>query len=600
MEAIVGARVLVVDDDSTCLTIISAMLRSLGHEVVTAKNPLDALCTLRSKHDLFGLVLSDVHMPEMSGLELQKQVIEEFAMPVVLMSSDDRRDLMLKALENGAIFFILKPIQVDDLKNLWQLAITGRKKGKSTIVSVEAGDAFKGLQGEHFSPDDSNFSVPSNDLHKYERRYLKRKASDEVGDDANGNKVLCLNPKKQKVVWTISLHNRFLEAIEKIGFNQAVPKKILQHMKVRGLTRDHKYRMFLKRASAGTSSSDHERSWKEKPLGSKHVVSRRQFLGPNFQDKGLKTFAHLNLDPRSPLRVVSNFLPQVGYGQLQQWSSHCDIQPQLFGGPGDAIIPTNSNFEMMGMEGSSGVQLYGGHFANETTFGMQLPQQNWNLLNQCSDIHIASSNQDINGMPLGFARASSNAYLGTCAMENNLDNTNLQNFQQNLETKVQAENVSNLACLSKLQSELEKHVRSSTVDLSEFDGLSFMELLDDGNGGVAHNNLFGLPDQEIPQCGFLAESSLLKESQELQGLDKGPSDDQILPLYGHGQGPENTNSPIVPEPIEASPFLCKLRLLCSVRTFKISKIFCQPLMTSEKLQLFPAKNGHTFFCFALQ
>lgn len=554
MEAIIGARVLVVDDDSTCLTIISAKLRSLGHEVVTAKNPLDALCTLRSKRDLFGLVLSDVHMPEMSGLELQKQVAEEFAMPVVLMSSDDKRDLMLKALQNGAIFFILKPIQVDDLRNLWQLAITGRK-GKSTIASVEAGDAFKGLQSKHFSPD-SNFFLPSNDLLKYERKYLKRKASDEDGDDANGNKGLCLNPKKQKVVWTISLHNRFLEAIEKIGFNKAVPKKILQHMKVPGLTRDHvashlqKYRLFLKRASAGTSSSDHERSWKEKPLGSKHVVSRRQFLGPNVQDEGLKSFAHLKLEPRSPLGVSYNFLPQVGYGQLQPWSSHCHVQPQLFSGAGDVVIPTSSNFEMMGMEGFSGVQLYGGLSANEATFGMQLPQQNLNLLNQCSDIHIASSNQDINGIPLGFAGVSSNAYLGTCAMENNLGSTNLQSFQQNLETNVQAENVSNLAGLSELQSELEKHVGSSNVDLSEFDGLSFMELLDDGDGGVTHNNFFGLPDQEILQCGFLAESSLLMESRELQGLNKGPSDDQILLLYGHGEGSENTNSPNVPEPIE--------------------------------------------------
>ncbi|KAL9267820.1 Two-component response regulator ARR12-like protein [Drosera capensis] len=520
MEAIVGARVLVVDDDSTCLAIISAKLRSLGHEVSTTKNPLDALCTLCSKHNLFGLVLSDVHMPEMSGLELQKQVAEEFAMPV-------------------------------------------------------------------------------------------RKASDEDGDDANGNKGLCLNPKKQKVFWTISLHNRFLEAIEKIGFNKAVPKKILQHMKVPGLTRDHKYRLFLKCASAVTSSSDHERSWKEKPLGSKHVVSCRQFLGPNFQDEGLKSFAHLNLEPRSPLGLSYNFLPQVGYGQLQPWSSHCNVQPQLFGGAGDVIIPTSSNFEMMGMEGFSGVQLYGGLSANEATSGMQLPQQNLNLLNQCSSIHIASSNQDINGMPLGFAGASSNANLGTCAMENNLGSTNLQSLQQNLETNVQAENVCNLAGLSELQIELEKHVGNSNVDLSEFDGLSFMELLDDGNGGVAHNNLFGLPDQEIPQCGFLAESSLLKESLELQGLDKRPSDDQILSLYGHGEGPENTNSPNAPEPIEASRFLYNsfgwlsiqrlipMLFLCFRWIFKISKIFYQRLMTSEKLLLFAAKNGHAFFVSAL-
>ncbi|KAI3751074.1 hypothetical protein L2E82_22101 [Cichorium intybus] len=59
--------------------------------------------------------------------------------------------------------------------------------------------------------------------------------------------------KKNKVIWTPDLHKKFLEAVEKIGINEAVPKKILEFMKVEGLTRDHvashlqKYRIFLKK-----------------------------------------------------------------------------------------------------------------------------------------------------------------------------------------------------------------------------------------------------------------------------------------------------------------------------------------------------------------
>ncbi|GAB2265240.1 hypothetical protein Dimus_000309 [Dionaea muscipula] len=72
-----------------------------------------------------------------------------------------------------------------------------------------------------------------------------------------------------------------------------------------------KYRLFLKRVSARSSSAEHERSWKERPLGSKLLVSRRQLIAPhlNFQDEeGLKGFAHPNMKPRSVIGVSSNRL----------------------------------------------------------------------------------------------------------------------------------------------------------------------------------------------------------------------------------------------------------------------------------------------------
>lgn len=51
--------------------------------VVTAKHPNDALCTLRIKGDAFDLVVSDVHMPDMNGFELQEAIAHEFNLPVV-------------------------------------------------------------------------------------------------------------------------------------------------------------------------------------------------------------------------------------------------------------------------------------------------------------------------------------------------------------------------------------------------------------------------------------------------------------------------------------------------------------------------------------
>ncbi|KAI8030010.1 putative two-component response regulator ARR21 [Camellia lanceoleosa] len=75
--------ILVVDDDTTCLSIVAAILKSWNYEVVTVKHPIEALCTLRTRGGSFDLVITDVHMPNMNGFELQRQIHEEFKLPVV-------------------------------------------------------------------------------------------------------------------------------------------------------------------------------------------------------------------------------------------------------------------------------------------------------------------------------------------------------------------------------------------------------------------------------------------------------------------------------------------------------------------------------------
>ncbi|XVF09790.1 hypothetical protein REPUB_Repub07fG0126900 [Reevesia pubescens] len=245
--------ILVVDDDSTSLAIISAMLREWRYEVSTVKNPVDALSTLRA-HPGIDLVVTDLHMPEMNGIELQKQINREFKLPVIIMSSDDKESVILKSLAGGAVFFIVKPVNPDDLKNVWQYAIAA-KKGKSVVIeeigSIEKGESSstgKLSKGEVISAASVNDEKNNN-----AKRGTKRKAS-RKGKDGKEEEAASA-PKKAKVVWTNSLHNQFLEALRHIGLEKAVPKKILEHMNVKGLTRENvashlqKYRIFLKRVA---------------------------------------------------------------------------------------------------------------------------------------------------------------------------------------------------------------------------------------------------------------------------------------------------------------------------------------------------------------
>ncbi|CAK9160988.1 unnamed protein product [Ilex paraguariensis] len=244
--------ILVVDDDTTCLAIVAAILKKWKYQVVTVKHPIDALCTLRIKGGSFDLVVSDVHMPDMNGFELQQQIDEEFKLPVVLMSADDKEGVMLKGLESGAAFFIVKPISPDDLRDIWQYAAA---KKKTKAILEEAGIVQGNSPVDKDSYEDAECTSSVNEgrqIKKEPKRKCPRKDDDDNNEEDN---VDSATPKRAKVVWTNALHNRFLEAIRSVGLERAVPKKILELMKVPGLTRENvashlqKYRIFLKRVS---------------------------------------------------------------------------------------------------------------------------------------------------------------------------------------------------------------------------------------------------------------------------------------------------------------------------------------------------------------
>ncbi|KAB2626964.1 hypothetical protein D8674_020582 [Pyrus ussuriensis x Pyrus communis] len=156
-------------------------------------------------------------------------------------SVDNSESTILAALENGAIHYTVKPVCFSDVKNLWGLVLgvneTTRLDSNNNITNRRASVDGKSSS----STDGSNNS--------------KRKRSSE------GGKSTYISTKKHKVEWTSELQDRFLEAINYIGLDKAVPKRILEVMNVEGLTRENvashlqKYRMFLRKVAAKISVS---------------------------------------------------------------------------------------------------------------------------------------------------------------------------------------------------------------------------------------------------------------------------------------------------------------------------------------------------------
>ena len=107
-------RVLVVDDDCRMARTLADIFRVKGHNAETVHSAMEALEKI--KDGQFDCVLSDIKMPEMSGVELHRAIKERQPdMPVVLMTaySDDR--LVKEGLEGGAITVLSKPLDINTL-----------------------------------------------------------------------------------------------------------------------------------------------------------------------------------------------------------------------------------------------------------------------------------------------------------------------------------------------------------------------------------------------------------------------------------------------------------------------------------------------------
>ncbi|KAL6321292.1 hypothetical protein AAG906_016326 [Vitis piasezkii] len=356
-----GVNVMVVDDDVICLSIVAGILRTWRYQVVTVKNPLDALATLRSGSDFFHLVVTDVHMPELDGFEFQKKVQEEFQLPVVMMSADDKESSMLKGLEAGAAFYIVKPVNYDDLKNIWQYAVGPRKD--NSVDMQDVGPAPEEESPVEKTPDDpvDIESVSSVNEVNQSKRDPKKKACKRVIEDSGKENSVAVSPKRTKVVWTTALHTRFLEAVRKIGLERAVPKRILELMNMPGLTRENvashlqKYRIFLRRVAEASNStgSSTGKSIAERTLRSSFATGHpsllisalqqgfpqllNQQLVGSFLQPGFPGNIQIN-DPTLRGAIFpnqqassSNPRPQLGHGQGHSMNNQAYLQQQPFG-----------------------------------------------------------------------------------------------------------------------------------------------------------------------------------------------------------------------------------------------------------------------------
>lgn len=105
-------KLLVVDDDPEIASLLSELLELEGFEVETANNGMQAL----EKFDMsFDLILLDIMMPEMNGLNVLSQIRSKFTVPVIFLTAKDNEYDKIIGLELGADDYILKPFNDREL-----------------------------------------------------------------------------------------------------------------------------------------------------------------------------------------------------------------------------------------------------------------------------------------------------------------------------------------------------------------------------------------------------------------------------------------------------------------------------------------------------
>jgi len=129
------SRILVVDDDATTRHVLSRVLRRAGFTAAVAKDGVEALRTLRTRR--FDLLMLDVWMPRMTGLELLAALRTRKSRPrVIVMTSDDAPETLLQAVREQAFKCVHKPVEPEALLDTVREVLDARSAPQIDVVSA--------------------------------------------------------------------------------------------------------------------------------------------------------------------------------------------------------------------------------------------------------------------------------------------------------------------------------------------------------------------------------------------------------------------------------------------------------------------------------
>jgi DNA-binding response OmpR family regulator len=139
-----SARILLVDDERSMQTLLSYPLRKDGYEVAVAGDGREALS--RFAEQSFDLVVLDVMLPEVDGLEVCRRLRARSAVPIIMLTAKSEEIDKVLGLEMGADDYITKPFSVREFRSRVKAALRRAEMSRPENGAVEAALVSHGMR----------------------------------------------------------------------------------------------------------------------------------------------------------------------------------------------------------------------------------------------------------------------------------------------------------------------------------------------------------------------------------------------------------------------------------------------------------------------
>jgi len=140
-------RIAVADDEPEMRDYLQETLSILGHDVVCAAATGTDLVT-QCRRQRPDLIVADIKMPDMDGIDAAAAVCQERAVPVILVSAYHERELIDRALTGAVLAYLVKPIKQADLETA--IAIARRRFRELDALQRQASDLRQALEDRKF------------------------------------------------------------------------------------------------------------------------------------------------------------------------------------------------------------------------------------------------------------------------------------------------------------------------------------------------------------------------------------------------------------------------------------------------------------------
>jgi anti-anti-sigma factor len=221
-------KILIIDDEKPTLAMFRLFLKAYGYEVLLAENGLQGLEIFRREKP--PIVLTDIKMPGLDGLEVLRQVKEiDPRAEVIVISGHGDTELAMRALQLNASDFLSKPVQKSEL----DIALTRaeerlkRTEGGGQPVRVQGREDrlfIVAVEGDVSSRVESSLNEAFQRIYDEQGRGILLRFSDQTSVNSAGVAViiqLLLEADRRKVPVALSgLSDHFKKFFDLVGINQ--------------------------------------------------------------------------------------------------------------------------------------------------------------------------------------------------------------------------------------------------------------------------------------------------------------------------------------------------------------------------------------------